>query len=291
MTAEKMSATAGTPTYETIRYDVTDRVATITLNRPDKLNALNRDLIREVATAMRAADEDPEVRCIILTGAGRAFCSGGDISGERASDTAWDQYLFLNRPPGSPRINARDIHKPMIAAVNGMCYGGGLITAMVCDFVISSDRASYCMIEARMGSTGIETMPFHTGPQWAKIMMLTGEIISAKRAERIGVVALVVPHDTLMARAMAFAKRIAAMPRYGVMLNKANIDGTMDMMGWLANERFSRAHGSVTLAMGRYAEASDGRPLRSIIKTDGLRAFIEARDAAFTESLFKDEEL
>jgi enoyl-CoA hydratase/carnithine racemase len=281
---------------DNVLYEVKDRVAIITMNRPERLNAVGLAMREDILRAMHAADEDDEVRCMILTGSGRAFSSGGDIAepGGRTSvatheRTAWDWYTFFAKPHADgARLTGRAVYKPLIAAVNGICYGGGLIAAMQCDIIIASDQARFCMIESRMGATGSTYLPYHVGPQWAKLLMLTGEIITARRAERIGLAALVVPHAQLLERALTLGKRIAAMPRYGVMLNKANIDGTMDMMGWLATGRFSDSHGAVVQGMTAFAETADGTRLADL-RGQGVRAFVQARDAAFTESLLPED--
>jgi enoyl-CoA hydratase/carnithine racemase len=289
---------AGTRSYEKILYEVKDRVATITMNQPEKLNALGGLMREEMAHAARTADEDSEVRCMVLTGSGRAFSSGAQLEGGLPvrnedggvdAETLWGWWRFHNRHDAGGVLSGRELYKPLIAAVNGICYGGGMIMTTECDIVIASDKARFSMIEARMGSSGITNVPFLVGPQWAKILMLTGEIVTARRAERIGFVSLVVPHDQLLARAHAMARRIAAMPRYGVMLNKANIDGTMDMMGWLANKRFSNSHTVVTETMAMFAETPDGRRLQDIFKKEGFHAFRQARDAALEEVILPED--
>jgi enoyl-CoA hydratase/carnithine racemase len=288
--------------YEHILYEVRDRVAIITMNHPERLNSMDRAMGLEIAGALRTADLDDDVRCIIWTGSGRAFSSGGDQSGDAdvpngipvsklRTATAWDWYRFLEGPHGADsNFNGRSVHKPLIAAVNGLCYGAAVMRAATCDIVIASDQATFCMIETRMGFEGSSTLPYIIGPQWTKILILTGERIGAKRAERIGLVAAVVPHDKLMDRALAIGRRIAAMPHYAVMLNKAHTDGTLDMMGWAANQRFSRSHGAVVQAMSPFAEAADGRLLYDVLDQEGFRGYITARDAAFKEPLFDDDE-
>ena len=141
-----------------------------------------------------------------------------------------------------------------------------------------------------MGASGVDVFPYIIGPQWSKFLMLSGEIISARKALEIGLVINVVPHEELWERTLDLASRISAMPRFGVMLNKRNVDGTLDMMGWASNKRFSRSHKAIVEAMGEHAEASDGRLLRQIRAEDGFQAFKEARDKAFREPWFRDEE-
>jgi enoyl-CoA hydratase/carnithine racemase len=288
--------------YEHILYEVRDKVAIITMNHPERLNSMDRSMGLDMARALRAADADEGVRAIIWTGSGRAFSSGGDQSGDAdaangvtneslSTANAWDWYRFLQGPHGTDAsFSARSVHKPLIAAVNGLCYGAAVMRIATCDIVLASDQATFCMIEARMGFVASSTLPFLIGPQWTKILVLTGEKISARRAERIGLVAAVVPHDDLLERALNMGRRIAAMPHFAVMLNKAHTDGTLDMMGWAANERFSLSHGAVVQAMSPWAEAADGRLLNDILEKEGFRAYINARDAAFKEPLFPDDE-
>jgi 2-(1,2-epoxy-1,2-dihydrophenyl)acetyl-CoA isomerase len=268
--------------YDEIVYDESEAIGTITLNRPAQLNAMGERMRAEVTAALRAAEASPAARVVVLTGAGRAFSSGADIGPRGQTPTVHEMYLKYEDLDREMDV-LRELRKPVIAAVNGLCYGYGLMLAAHCDLVVASDRATFSMIEARMGSSGATTLPYLIGPQWAKLLMLAGEVLSARTAERIGLVVKVVPHDRLGERVRQLARRIAAMPAAGVLLNKRAIDATMDMMGWTTNVLFHRSHAILTDSMVPRARTPDGRLLQEIFEREGFPAFKQARDAAFRE--------
>ncbi len=288
--------------YSNLLCETFGPVLRISLNRPERLNALShgQDSVHENLTeALRVADAADEVRCIVITGTGRAFSSGGDVTQHTeeissltvwkggARHTAWDNVIFHEEEDGDWEL-IHNLHKPVIAMVNGMCYGAGLILAAHCDLRVASDEARFGLIETRMGASGVDVFPYIIGHQWAKFLALSGEIVSAKRAQQIGLVLDVIPSDELWSRTLDLAQRISAMPRYGVMLNKRNIDGSLDMMGWANNKRFSQSHKAVIEAMAGYAEAADGQPLRQIMAEKGFAAFKKARDRPFVEPWLPD---
>lgn len=264
----------------TIRVEVVDGVSTVTFARPEMRNPLGLRTYREMTATMSAADADADVRCHVITGDGPAFSSGGELGGDMPHDTTWDWYVVheeLNR-----HLSAlRELHKPVIAAVNGICYGSGLILAAHCDIVVASDAATFSFIEGRMGLAGVGMLAFHIGPQWAKFLMVTGEIIDASRAQQIGLVLEVIDHERFPAKIAALGRRVAAMPPYGVMLNKRNVNATMDASGWLVARGFNQSHYPVIDSMAPFATAADGRRLTDIMRNDGWKAWRTARDAPF----------
>jgi 2-(1,2-epoxy-1,2-dihydrophenyl)acetyl-CoA isomerase len=284
--------------------DVTDRVMTIRLNRPERLNGLGKAMRTGVSTALDLADADDEVRCVVLTGTGRAFSSGADLQDggmgptgggaqletrPRRLGSVYDWFRFGDSAYGpGARVDTRAMQKPVIAAVNGLAYGAGLITTTTCDITVAAESARFSMIEARMGNSGGSNLPFLVGPQWAKYLMFTGDIISARRAKEIGLILEVIPDADFEERVAKLAQRIAAMPRIATMLEKRQMNGTMDMMGWTANRTFSHSHEAIINAMAEYAEASDGRMLRDIFANEGFKAFKEARDAPHAEPWLAD---
>src|SRR5216683_1682797 len=198
-----------------------DGIATITLNDPDRLNPLGREMRIAVGTALAEADADPEVRCVILTGAGRAFSTGADQSHGDPVESAYDWYwLIYKNPYGVAPIDPYNMRTPVIAAINGMCYGAGMIHASECDLVVAAESARFCMIETRMGHGGAGSLPYFIGPQWTRFLMYTGEIISARKAKEIGLVLEVIADDELASRVRALATRIVAMPGNVDELNK-----------------------------------------------------------------------
>ncbi|MBS1677066.1 MAG: enoyl-CoA hydratase/isomerase family protein [Actinobacteria bacterium] len=262
-------------------------VAEIALDDPAHLNPIGYGVLDGLVDAFEEIDSDPEIRCAILTGRGRAFSAGGDMSGV-TEETAEQWYEFYGRfDTALDRL--RGARKPVIAAVNGICYGAGMMLAGQCDLVVASEAARFGLIEGRMGSPTGGPFPYLVGPQWAKFLMLTGETISAHRAERIGFVLETVAVDRFAARVDALAARIAAMPPTGVMLNKQNVDGMMEMMGWNQGAIYTRALKAVLQSTAGQARSADGTRLRDVLQNDGLRAFIEARDAAFKTPWLADD--
>lgn len=200
-------------------YDLTDHIATITLNRPEAMNALTRSLYAELEQAFRNAHRDPGVHCVILTGAGRAFCSGDDVKqimlGEQRDETL--TRLRDVRPRPTPAAAAvLECDKPVIAAVNGPAVGWGMDLALFCDIRIASDRAKFGELFIKRGLVsdlgGLWRLPRVVGPSKAAELLFTGDVIEAPEAERIGLVSKVVPHDELMPAALEMARKIAANP-------------------------------------------------------------------------------
>jgi enoyl-CoA hydratase/carnithine racemase len=262
-------------------------VATLTLNRPDRLNALDTTMRQELVGELERLDRDDDVRCVVLTGSGRAFCSGADLREDDAiprDEGVLGWYRFLEQAhPGDAAFAGSRLHKPVIAAINGLCYGAGLLCAIECDLLVAADSASFGMLEARMGSGGSTVLPFLIGAQWTRFLMYTGEIIDARKAKEIGLVLEVVPDEELIARVHDLADRVAAMPRHQVLFSKRQTDGTLAMMGKLANEVFSLPNQAILNSLASQAEAPDGRSLLEVLREEGLAALKRARDSAHEE--------
>lgn len=267
-------------------YDKRDGVAHIILNRPDKLNALgigpgsSRD---EIAQCLRDADADADIGAVLISANGRAFCAGGDLSGAPATETVLDEQLFGEELVRFYAV-IRDLHKPVIAAVHGLCLGAGLGFIAQCDIVLAADDARFGLIEGRIGHPGATEIVPLVGAAWAKFMMLTGEMISASRAAEIGLVLLTMPADLLLDRAFDLAWRIARLPREAVILNKAGIDKMIDVMGRASGRLVGRQQDAMTKDMARRARAPDGRTFDAILKSDGIEGVKRGRDAQFTGS-------
>ena len=178
-------------------------MALITLDRPDKRNAINDEMRTELTAAFAAFDADPSVRVVVLTGAGSAFCAGGDLSASATPD------------PQRPRIvePLDQFSKPVIAAINGLAFGGGLELALACDLRIAAIGARFALPEVRIGSLpgsgGTQRLPAVVGPSLAAQMILTGEPIDAATALDWGLVNRVVPHDRVLTAALALAEVVA----------------------------------------------------------------------------------
>ena len=210
-------------------------VSTLTLNRPDRLNALNVELAAALVDALRRVGRDSSVRCVVLTGAGRAFCAGGDLAllrdaRLRPPRRAGHELEGLLRAGSETVLAIADMGKPVLAAVNGPAAGAGMNLALACDLRIASDQASFGQNFAKVGLFpdfgGTWLLPRLVGPARAAEMFYTGEMISAAEAERIGVVNRVVPHDRLAEEARALAARLAAAPPLAVRAVKQTLFGT-----------------------------------------------------------------
>ena len=200
-----------------VRYEVAEHIATITLNRPEVRNALNHEAYAQLEAAFRQAQHDTEVRCVLLTGADPAFCSGDDVKAimlgaERSATVA---QLHAVRPRPTPAALAvLDCDRPVIAAVNGPAVGWGMDLALFCDIRIASERARFGELFIRRGLIadlgGLWRLPQVVGPSRAAELLFTGDVIDAREAERIGLVSRVVPHEQLLTAARELAARIAA---------------------------------------------------------------------------------
>lgn len=270
--------------YQNLLYSTDNGIARISLNRPQRLNALSHGpdgVHAQLVHALHRADEDPDVRCVVLTGEGRAFSSGGDLQADPPRQGSLDWFAFMEEEDVD--FDAlRRCHKPVIAAINGICYGAGLILAAHADIRIATRSAKLGFIESRMGGTGIEVFPFLIGIQWAKFLMFTGELITAEKARDIGLVLEVVDDEQFTDRVDDLARRVVAMPWQGVQLNKRIIDSAADMMGLHNQKVAARGMNAVLGDVSRDARAADGRLLGDVLATGGFKEFLKARDAAFT---------
>lgn len=250
--------------FETILVEQKRAVTLVTLNRPQALNALNSQVLAELVEAFRAYEADESQRCLVLTGSGdKAFAAGADIK-EMAEKPAADFYLqdfFSDWQTGV--VAAR---KPWIAAVNGYALGGGCEVAMMADFIIASDKAQFGQPEITLGvgpgMGGSQRLTRAIGKAKTMEMCLTGRMMGAEEAERSGLVARVVPHESLLEEALKTAAKIAEMPPMAAMVNKEMVNAAFE----------------TTLAEGIRLE----RRLFQILaatedKAEGMQAFVEKR--------------
>ncbi len=211
--------------YETLIVEIEDYVALIRLNRPDALNALNSKLMQELALAMTAADKNPSVRCIILTGSEKAFAAGADVK-EMATKGFADVFGGDLFGPDADAITR--VRKPIIAAVSGYCLGGGCELAMMCDFIIAADTAKFGQPEINLGICagmgGTQRLTRFVGKSKAMDMNLTGRFMDASEAERCGLVSRVYPAKSLMEEAMKTAQKIAEKSALSVMAVKESVN-------------------------------------------------------------------
>jgi 2-(1,2-epoxy-1,2-dihydrophenyl)acetyl-CoA isomerase len=208
---------------EDLLFDVADHVATITLNRPDALNALTIVLKDELLAMLVQVSNDPTVRAVVLTGAGRAFCAGQDLRERLGPDAVpLDEEI---RERYNPIIMAmRHLDRPIIGAINGIAAGAGASLALACDLRIAAESATFLLAFGRIGlvpdSGATWFLPRLVGSAKAAELALLGDPLSAADAERIGLVAKVVPADSVVAEARAIAERLADMAPQAVALTK-----------------------------------------------------------------------
>jgi len=256
-------------TYQTLLVDVKDGVATVTVNRPDKLNALNDQVVADLRAAVAALKADPAVKGVILTGAGpKAFVAGADI-GNLAQLGVMDGREFALR--GQAVLNALEtMGKPVLAAVNGFALGGGCELAMACHIRIAGENAKFGQPEVKLGITpgygGTQRLPRIVGKGRALHLLLSAELIDAQEALRIGLVTKVVPADQLMAEAEKLMRTILANGPVAVALTIDAVHQGLEM----------------TLAEGLQLEANlFGLVASTQDMREGLTAFLEKRPARF----------
>lgn len=218
---------------ETVLYSLENSIATIQMNRPDALNALSLQLGKDLAAAVRQARAD-EARAVILTGSGRAFCSGGDLREMRAmGESEGSIEAFLDEPlKALHEVIAliRETPIPFIAAVNGVCAGAGTNFALACDMILASDDASFNEAFVRIGLSpdcgGSFFLPRAVGEKLAAEMLMTGSTVSAQRAAEIGMINRVVPMAELMSEANSLAGKLAAGPTAAIGRVKKMLNAT-----------------------------------------------------------------
>ena len=254
--------------FKTLTLSSANRIATITLNRPDSLNALNAEVMREVVAAIRSVEENPNLAVTILTGAGRAFAAGADIK-EMQPQSFSDMFLADYFAGWDYVANAR---KPIIAAVNGFALGGGCELAMICDLIIASDKAKFGQPEIKLGVApgmgGSQRLTKAVGKAKAMDLVLTGRMIDAAEADRIGLVSRLVPHDDLMAEAQKAAAEIASYSIVASMAAKEMVARALEL-GTTEGVKFER----------RLFHALFG----SADQKEGMDAFINKREAKFED--------
>lgn len=227
--------------YSTLTYGTDGRVATITLNRPERLNAINDSMPGEIAAAVDGAEADDDIHVIVLTGAGRAFCSGYDLKEYAEAETApysqempWDpmlDYRLMSRNT-SHFMRLFECHKPTIAKVRGFAVAGGSDIALACDMVVMADDARIGYPPARVWGCPTTAMwVYRLGPERAKRMLFTGDLITGTEAADMGLVLEAVPADRLDARVEELAARMAGVPRNQLMMQKLMINQALENMG------------------------------------------------------------
>ena len=266
--------------YESIRLEKGDRIATITLDRPEKMNALSAGLLREFGHALDDIQEDHDINVLILTGAGTAFSAGFDISPgqvhpDRPKTADWDATHLAPRT----LMKLWHLRQPTISAVHGYALAAGNVLAMTSDIVIASEDAKFGEPEIRhVAHSPAVLLPFMMPFRHMNWLYYTGDTIDAATAEKWNMVNRVVPADQLLSEARQVAERIAKVPPYAVQTMKRSIKGTYDKMGF--SEAFEH-HLMLRMVEGMAQGVPEKEALDAIRQEHGLRAFLEARDGPF----------
>lgn len=258
--------------FETLSYDVSDGVATITINRPEAANAMSPDCAAEFSRAALLSDDDPEVRAVVLTGAGRMFCAGGDLSAFAAAGAgarsllkqmAGDLHMGLSRLARSAA--------PVIAAVNGTAAGAGFSLVMACDLAVAARSAVFTMAYTRAGLSpdGSSTffMPRKIGDRRTRELMLTNRVLNAEEALSWGIVNEVVDDGAALTRATELARQLAVGPTRAYGAVKTLLNGSFEQTLESQMELEARTIAELSVS-------EDGR--------EGIQAFLEKRRPAFT---------
>jgi 2-(1,2-epoxy-1,2-dihydrophenyl)acetyl-CoA isomerase len=259
--------------YESLIYETKDKVATLTLNRPERMNALGGTLREDFFDGLTRAIDDPEVRVIVITGAGKAFCAGGDVKAmQEAKESNRARPLLEKVAPGRDRsvLLMRESPKPLIAAVNGAAAGAGMNIALGCDIRLASTAAKFSQAFVRRGLHpdwgGTYFLPRIVGMAKAAEMIFTGQIVDASEALRLGIVSAVHAPEHLLPAVYEIAARIAAGPPIAIRLARRALyhNADADLKSSLEFETF---------AQNICFETEDAR--------EGIRAFVEKREPTF----------
>ena len=277
--------------FENILLDISLGVARITLNRPDKLNALSLELQAELNEALWEADNRKDVHCVTIQGAGRAFSAGYDLTGAggrvpvsrvqsqehdyRGGRSIDDDAWQLERAQRY-RMALFDMHKPVIAQVHGYCLAGGTDIAMLCDMIIAADDARFGFPPARdLGALPNNMWLYNVGPQWAKRLTLTGDTVTGKEAQQIGLILKSVPQEYLADEVENLARRMAHIDPDLLSANKRIINMGLELMGARTLQRMAAEND----VRGHNTQAA--RDYMTSVRDHGLKETLRRRDAKF----------
>ncbi len=220
----------------TFRYEESGPIATITLDRPDRLNALTFEVYAELRDLFAALNDRSDIRSVVLTGEGRGFCSGGDVDAiiGQLLGRSMVELVEFTRMTGALIRRIRDCSKPVVAAVNGVAAGAGAVIALACDFRVASDQASLAFLFTRVGLAGADMgaaylLPRVVGLARATEILFLGDKITAADAERFGLFTRVVPASALMSEARTLAERLARGPSFALGMTKQLLNRELDL--------------------------------------------------------------
>ena len=269
---------------DTIAYTAEAGIARLVLNRPERLNAINAQMISDLREAVAAANDDPSVRVIVLSGAGRAFCAGYDLdwgtkaedASQRAAGGQWDpvrDYLGMSRNVRA-FMSLWESPKPVIAQLHGWCVGGGTDMALCCDLIYVAEDAQIGYPPARIWGEPTTVMwVYRLGLEHAKRLMLTGEPLSGVDAARLGLASRAVPADRLPAAVDEVARRLATIPLSQLAMSKLLVNQAYENMGL----RTSQLIGTVFDGIARHTP--EGIAWRDLAMKEGFREAVRRRDA------------
>jgi enoyl-CoA hydratase len=274
--------------FTVIEYSVSGAIARITLNRPERLNAINATMTSELRSAIAAANEDSSVRVMVLSGAGRAFCAGYDLdwgtkgedAAQRAMSGQWDpvrDYLGMSRNVRA-YMALWESPKPVIAQVHGWCVGGGTDMALCSDLIFMAEDAQIGYPPARVWGEPTTVMwVYRLGLEHAKRLMLSGESLSGVEAARVGLSSRAVPADQLADAVTAYAEKLATVPLSQLVMSKLLVNQAYENMGL----RTSQLIGTVMDGIARHTP--DGVAWRDMAMTDGFREAVRRRDGPWQD--------
>ena len=261
--------------YECIKVEKADKLATVTLNRPDSLNAVNPQLHHELERIWVDLAEDTDVNAILLTGAGKAFCAGGDVKGMAARSGGGgggEQRRFALNPAGGRRLvqNMLEVEQPIIGAINGDAVGLGATIALFCDVIVASEKARFGDPHVRVGIVagdgGAVIWPLLIGPARAKEFLMRGHLVNGADAAKMGLVNYAVPPEEVLSKAREIAQELAAGPTWAIRWSKLSVNKWLkDQLNLILDA--SLAYEMITFTTEDHKEAA--------------RAFVEKRKPKF----------
>ncbi len=259
--------------YQCIKVEKRDKIATVTLNRPESLNAINDDLHRELVTIWLDLADDDEINAIVLTGAGKAFCAGGDVKGMASGKfLGGEGKMLLSTPAHGRRIiqNMLEVEQPIVGAINGDAIGLGANIALLCDVIVVAEKARLADTHVKVGIVagdgGAVIWPLLIGPARAKEFLMRGNYVSGADAARMGLVNYATPQDEVMTRAYALAEELAQGPTWAIRWSKLCVNKWLKQQVNLILDA-SLAYEMVTFTTEDHREAA--------------RAFVEKRKPSF----------
>ncbi len=273
-------------TFEAIDYAAADGIAHITLNRPDRLNAINRGLISDLREAVVAANDDGAVRVLVLSGAGRAFCAGYDLDwGTRSEDATqremagnWDPVRDYEAMSRNVKVfmSLWESPKPVIAQIHGWCVGGGTDMALCADLIYMAEDAQIGYPPARVWGEPTSVMwVYRLGLEHAKRVMLSGESLSGSEAERIGLASKAVPAEQLPSVVDEMARKLATIPANQLAMSKLLVNQAYENMGLRSTQLIG------TFFDGIARHTPEGVAWRDLAMKEGFREAVRRRDAPF----------